>query len=197
VSAGGRRRTAHPSPSFSDHPPTLEPSSDGCAPEDWVLTLHFAPKAHVTNAFSAAFGTVAEPPSTPHRSRLPLSLLLSHALPERYEALHHDIGGAPAPWAAADVAAFPAPGPPPTSADEQPEPLDVDAAHARPARVAWGALLGEGDERAASAALSRALVRDGLAFVAGLPTDVTDNEGPKRARLADLAAKVRIKRLWL
>jgi alpha-ketoglutarate-dependent taurine dioxygenase len=86
--------------------------------------------------------------------------------------------------------------------------LDTDAAFARPARLSWEALLPtEAETRAgdhlapseiALAALVDGLLRDGLAFITGVPTDkngdsidIRNENSPNLARLAEMLGEIR------
>ena len=164
-----------------------------------TLQLTYHPSHAVTNAFSAAFSSAPPPSPDPHVSNIPVSLLLEHALPDLYSQSHGDIGGTSRAWEAADLSGFPASAtPPPASQVEPGLALDKTAAFARPSRVAWGAMLGE-QEGALDArfALVDGLMRDGIAFVTGLPTDKTgdsidasDVDSPSLARLAEMVSFV-------
>lgn len=166
------------------------------------LQLSFAPAHAVTNAFSAEFSSAPPPSNEPHVSRLPLALLLEHANPDLYAASHGDIGGAAQAWAARDLSpAFPRSAEPRPAKDVIPgQDMDVEAARSRPARLTWSSLLpsSKGSDAKADAArfaLVDALMRDGLTFVTGLPTDTTGNEvdasSPSSPSLARLAEMVR------
>lgn len=167
------------------------------------LQLSFAPAHAVTNAFSAAFSSVPPLSDKPHISRLPLALLLEHAEPALYASSHGDIGGAARSWAAKDLSlAFARSTSPPRAQDVVPgEPMDVEAATSRPARLTWASLLsakdsgGDAKTEAARFALVSSLMRDGIAFVTSLPTDTTGNEvdassptSPSLARLAEMVS---------
>lgn len=110
----------------------------------------------------------------PHVSRLPLSLLLSHASDSLYRKEYHlDPAGAPKPWLGGDLTSFPATTVQPPHSDEvHPAPLDTPAAFARPSRVQWASLVDSADDPTeARWALAKGLVEEGIAFVTGLPTN--------------------------
>ena len=174
------------------------------------LEIAFTPQFAVTNAFSATFSSAPEPSKEPHISRIPLSKLLAHATPSRYARSHADIGGTPNTWISSDLSSFPhSPKPPSKSSDVQPgQVLVKEDAFARPARMNWSSLLPVANETLSSTSLSpsetarfalvNGLMRDGLAFVTGVPTDKTgdsihasDENSPNLARLAESLGEIR------
>lgn len=174
------------------------------------VELAFKPEFAVTNAFSATFSSAPEPSKEPHVSRIPLSKLLAHATPTRYARSHADIGGTPHTWISSDLSSFPhTPKPPSKSSDVQPgQALVKENAYARPARMSWSSLLPMANETSFSTELSPSetarfalvdgLMRDGLAFVTGVPTDKTgdsilasDENSPNLARLAEMLGEIR------
>lgn len=193
----------------STSPAELVHTDDATLP---TLRLFFTPQHPVINAFSAKFSTAPAPPTSPVMCELPVRTLIDHAVSSLYASRIADIGHTQ-PWRSADMTSFPStPAPPATKDMVAGQPLDEEAAHSRPCRVNWGALLqGDGanpppfDERAtmthadkARWTLVNALTSQGLAFVTGLPTDKTgdnpdahDPTSPSLARLADMVRRER------
>lgn len=177
------------------HPPRIEINADGKP----VMVLTYSISSNVTNAFSTTFSPVAPPPaSVPHVSRVPLSLILSHASKELYRDFHLDPAGAARPWTGADLTSFPTSTPPPLKSAVNPSPLNSAAAFARPSRVEWASLVNAAsDATEARWALASGLVEDGIAFVTGLPTEVKGSElfpgpeSPELARLAEMLGEIR------
>lgn len=182
-----------------EHPPRFEEGAN----EEPVLVLTYSTSAPVLNAFSTTFSP--SPPQLPkeaHVSRVPLRTLLLHASETLYRSEWHlDPAGVAEPWVAADLTKLPAgkKGEKPAAAGEvQPTNLDEGLAQSRPAMVDYGALYPQAPHaRQALWSLANSLVRDGLTFVRGLPTDVksgTSLEGervPELAKLADMLGEVR------
>jgi hypothetical protein len=166
-----------------------------------TLRLSYSAEHPVINAFSAAFSSAPPASNEPHVSHIPLSTLLENALPSLYASSHGDIGGRAKPWTASDMSEFP-PGAMPLSADQVKPKAGFDRreAFARPARLQWGALLGEKDAALdARFALVDGLMRDGIAFVTELPTDKTGNsvdanqeDSPSLARFAEMVSEIDI-----
>ncbi|CEH12734.1 related to cox10-farnesyl transferase [Ceraceosorus bombacis] len=177
------------------------------APNGRSLELTFEMSHGVLNAFSATFAAPAAPPilpNTPHISRIPIALLLDHASPQRYAASHFDIGAVASSWEGADLTAFPSSSPPLSSSEVKSSRFDQQAATSRPARVDWTTLNPHNavndfavDQVNAHRALAEALMRDGLAFVTGLPIDTTgsqpraDGDSCSLARLAETLGEIR------
>ena len=191
----------------ASQPPSLftRESSNGAGTEP-VLRLTFAKEQPVYNAFTATFGQV-KPPTHPHVSDFSISFLLHHALPQLYAHTHMDIMAVPQPWEAKDLTHFKSEA---WSPETKADPVEASialalGAMARPARVPWDAICPsttkvEGELAGADAfaieearnealyALTEATLRDGFAFVTGLPTEKTATEaGPNSASLRDLA----------
>jgi len=159
-----------------------------------ILQLAYSPKYAVTNAFSASFSSAPPASPEPHVSNIPLSTLLEHALPDLYASSHGDIGGAAQPWQASNLTSFASSSKPPLSHEVKTGAFwDRERALARPSRVTWSALLGQGEHaQKARFALVDGLMRDGIAFVTELPTDKTGNgadpshiDSPALATLAE------------
>ncbi|UZJ51925.1 hypothetical protein CBS101457_001245 [Exobasidium rhododendri] len=165
-----------------------------------TLQLAYSPIHAVTNAFSAAFSSAPPPSTEPHTSNIPLSVLLEHALPGLYASSHGDIGGVAQPWQASDLTTFPESSKPPHSSEVTiGTAWDREQALARPSRVTWSALLGDGKSaKKANFALIDGLMRDGIAFVTELPTDKVGDSpdpsvpsSPSLARLAESLGEIR------
>lgn len=175
-----------------------------------VLELAYAPDFAVRNAFSVTFSSAPEPSTRPHVSRIPLSKLVVHATPLQYAQSHGDIGGVARSWQSSELSQFPhSPKPPAKSSDVKPGQarFDNSQAYARPARLAWSTLLPEHAGQAASSmspdeaarlTMVDGLMRDGLAFVTGMPVDTTgdsisigDPNSPSLARLAEMLGEIR------
>lgn len=183
--------------------PHIEPAA---APgQSSTLHLAFSAAHPVINDFSRTFSSVPSPSNQPHLSRFSLATLLTHALPHHYAASHADVGAAANHWAAADTTPFARSTQPPPDMQHSPrgQALNLPDAQARPARLAWGSLRPAADDQAeasdealrAQTLLVEALMRDGLAFVTGLPTDKrgnvpsqSDADSPALARLAEMVS---------
>jgi hypothetical protein len=163
-----------------------------------ILQLAYSPEHAVVNAFSAAFSSAPPPSGQSHLSHIPVSTLLEHALPDLYATSHGDIGGAAQPWKASDLTTFADTSKPPHSSRVvSGAAWNTEQALARPSRVTWSALLGDGEyAKKANFALVEGLMRDGIAFVKELPTDRTgdslDPADPNSPSLARLAETVRV-----
>jgi hypothetical protein len=160
-----------------------------------TLQLKYSPVHAVTNAFSATFSSAPPASPDPHISNIPISVLLEHALPELYSSSQSDIGGTAQTWKASDLSSFPASEKPKSAAQTNLSTyLNKEDAYARPSRIDWSTLISPGaiqDE--AKFALVDGLMKDGIAFVTGLPTDKTGNsvdasadDSPSLARLAEM-----------
>ncbi|PWN53692.1 hypothetical protein IE53DRAFT_404513, partial [Violaceomyces palustris] len=171
-----------------------------------VLKLTFSAEQPVYNAFTATFGKVS-PTADPHVSRFPISFLLQHALPDLYSDTHMDVMALPRPWAAKDLSHFDSK---PWSKETRQDAVEAsialaEGAMSRPARIPWfaighketnskGVVAGvehtvvEEARNEALYALTEATLRDGFAFVTGLPTEKTATEaGENAASLRELA----------
>lgn len=178
------------------------------------VELAFKPQFAVINAFSAAFSSAPEPNKKPHISKIPLDKLLAHSTASNYARSHGDIGATPHPWISSDLSSFPHSSKSPSkSSDVRPgQAIDERGAFARPVRLNWSSLLPVLTEasspsssstllsasESARFALVNGLMRDGLAFVTGMPTDktgdstlVSDENSPNLARLAEMLGEIR------
>lgn len=132
------------------------------APE---LHIEYSPRHAVINEFTRTFSPEAvRVPEAPHVARIPLSLMLEHAVAERYAASHCDVIGVAEPWDAKTLS-------------DQKRPLSIPWAQVKSS----DGLLD----------LLTAALRDGFAFITGLPTDTTSSKpGPDAAALRELATTV-------
>ncbi|KAN0064253.1 Protoheme IX farnesyltransferase, mitochondrial [Thecaphora frezii] len=187
-------------------PPCLAIREVGGAREH-VLRIAFAREHAVANGFTALF---REPKAAeaPHVSEFPISFLLHHALPELYAHTHMDVMSVPQTWAAKDMSPFTSQ---PWTKATQVDPVESSialavGAMARPARIPWEAISDAATEAygadvgadaaaveeardEARYALVEATIRDGFAFVTGVPTDKTATaEGEDAATLRELAS---------
>ncbi|CAD6891640.1 unnamed protein product [Tilletia controversa] len=198
---------AHPTQPLVDPsspPPTLT--------ENNAVRISWNPEVPITNAFSALFSRRdSQQPSASftreaHVVDYPLDYLLAHATSQAYDDTHADVGGLPRPWLArhlnpstsvqltlADFAKALASG---SSSQDLLALADHLSSHTRPLRVSWDALDPSGAGETASEekktarqlalfTLLSSLLRDGVSFVTGLPTNPT---GPQTAYLNHLAS---------
>lgn len=144
---------------------TEEPVRIGGTPDAPELLVEYSPRHAVINEFTRTISPDAvQKPSGPHTARIPVSLLLDHAVSERYIASHCDVIGMAEPWDAGSL-----------------------QGNGRPLSITWG----EVQTPDGLLSLLTAALRDGFAFVTELPTEKTSSErGADAATLRELATTI-------